>query len=112
MASAPPTWSQEKSFLGLAVTDLLQMAMPKKLSLTHIVAFVNTLARLHNHCISEAYHREDLDTLPLDLQYMMEDDCGYIKMTTGTNYNVPVPLELINSGDQSTGLDWVELQNH
>lgn len=93
---------------------LLRMVMPKKLSLTRIVAIVNTLARLHNYCISEADRnngREDLETLPLDLQYMMEDDCGYIEMT-GTNHEVPVPIELINSGDQSPGIEDSEQRNH
>ena len=33
MASAPPTWSQEKSFLGLAVTDLSQLDLNLRLDL-------------------------------------------------------------------------------
>lgn len=82
---------------------LLRMAMPKKLTITRIVAIVNALARLHNYCIDETDRNnitEDLETLPLDLQYMMEDDSGYLDMRQSSTHEVPVPTELLTASEE------------
>ena len=80
---------------------ILRTALPHTMSLTRIVALVNTLARLHNFCIDEADRlsgKENLrHRLLQDVQYMMENEDGYVELRSSREHNgVSVPTALMS----------------
>lgn len=80
---------------------ILRTALSHTLSLTRIVALVNTLARLHNFCISEADRlnkTENFSRLSVDDQFMMENEDGYVELRISQDHNGQhIPTALLSA---------------
>jgi hypothetical protein len=78
---------------------ILRTALSHTISLARIVALVNTLARLHNYCIDEADRLGVKDNLqrrlPVDVQYMMESEDGFIELQSSAEHGQLIPTELL-----------------
>ena len=95
---------------------ILRTAIPHTISLTRIVALVNTLARLHNFCISESDRlksKENLQNrLSGDVQYMMENEDGYVELRDSSEHGTAVPTGLLNAFEPFDGVSENLLRQH
>ena len=95
---------------------ILRTAIPHTISLTRIVGLVNALARLHNFCISESdrhSNRENLrNRLSVDVQYMMENEDGYVELRNSTEHCTHIPTGLLNAFEPFDGLSQSLLRQH
>jgi hypothetical protein len=65
---------------------ILQMAMPRGLSIGRIIALVNALAKLHNFCIEEVEGGKlILQQLDIDTNNIMNNEDGFVPMETNNN---------------------------
>ena len=91
-------------------------AIPHTISLTRIVGLVNTLARLHNFCIDEAdrlKNKEQLvNRLSVDMQYMVENEDGYVELRSSGEHRTAVPTALLNAFVPFDGLSDNLLRQH
>jgi len=95
---------------------ILRTALSQGISLTRIVALVNTLARLHNYCIDEADRlgvRDNLTSrLPIDVQYMMENENGFIELQQSAAHGMTIPIELISPVENFVDVGDTLLRHH
>jgi hypothetical protein len=82
---------------------ILRSAMPCNITIVMTVALVSCLARLHNFCIYEVDRSKDLnrgdDTLPADLEHVMNQLEGYVPMIRDGIHDVPIPYEIMDGGN-------------
>ena len=95
---------------------ILRTAIPHTISLTRIVGLVNTLAQLHNFCIDEAdrlKNKEQLvNRLSVDMQYMVENEDGYVELRSSGEHRTAVPTALLNVFDPFDALSDNLLRQH
>ncbi len=83
------------------------MAIPINITIQKTVALVHALAKLHNFCIDERQGNATVDNvilqnaLPGDTLNMMENENGFIHLAATTNHDIPVPLGLMNIGNNT-----------
>jgi hypothetical protein len=75
---------------------ILQMAMPKGLSIPKIIALVNTLAKLHNFCIDENDGTKIPEQLNIDNLHMMNDSNGYVPLEVNADHGTLVSSALMD----------------
>jgi hypothetical protein len=71
--------------------------MPCNFSIKKIIALVNALAKLLNFCIYEQDGYPD-DMLAIDLEYLMTNEGGYIRMVSNNTHNGPIPEGIMDYG--------------
>ena len=65
------------------------------ISVTRVIALVNTLARLHNYCLGASI----LVPLDADIEYMMnEHEDGYVAMDSSDDHGITMPTALMDVG--------------
>jgi hypothetical protein len=78
------------------------------------VALVSCLARLHNFCIDWVKKSKDRDEdiLPLDLEHLMNGEIGCVPVVNAmdSNYNVPIPRDIIDGGSHFDVCPWAARQ--
>ena len=69
------------------------MAMHTRISLTRVIALVNTLARLHNYCLGTSI----LTQLDADVEYMLnKHQDGYVAMDNSDEHGMTMPTALMS----------------
>jgi hypothetical protein len=95
---------------------ILRTAMSHTISLARIVALVNTLARLHNYCIDEADRLGVKDNLqrrlPVDVQYMMENEDGFIELQSSAEHGQLIPTDLLAPVENFVDISDTLLRQH
>jgi hypothetical protein len=79
---------------------ILQMAMPRRLSIGRIIALVNALAKLHNFCIEEVEGGKLLlQQLDIDTNNIMNNKDGFVPMeASNNNDDILLPRVLMDAG--------------
>ena len=79
---------------------ILQMAMPRRLSIGRIIALVNALAKLHNFCIEEVEGGKLLLLqLNIDTNNIMNHEDGFVPMeASNNNDDILLPRVLMDAG--------------
>ena len=91
---------------------LLQIAMPRNLSLKKINAIINALAKLHNFCMEESEILEDVpQALARDTNHVMNNHNGYVKLSYD-GHDTTVTLDLMHGGHHFMDVPWDFLCNH
>jgi len=96
---------------------VLRTALPHTISLTRIVTLVNILARLHNFCIAESDRLGVKDNLcprlPIDVQYMMENESGFIELQPSAEHGgMRIPTELLSPVENFVDVSDTLLRQH
>lgn len=96
---------------------ILRTALSHTIPLTRIVALVNALARLHNYCIDETDRLRVKDDnmqsrLPIDVQYMMENENGFIELQPSAVHGIPIPTALLSSVENFVDVSDTLLRQH
>ena len=87
----------------------LRMALSRKITVTKVIALVNTLARLHNFCLEANRATEEgaelnidqgfiPDQLDNDRKFMMNSDDGFVRMCDSNDHSVSMPMDLMDCG--------------
>ncbi len=93
----------------------MRSAIPYNKTIVMTVALVSCLARLHNFCIDRVKRSKDCDKdiLPLDLEYLMNGQEGYVPMVNfkDSNHNVPIPRDILDGGNHFDDRPWATRQS-
>jgi len=85
----------------------LRMALSRNITVTKVIALVNTLARLHNFCLEANRATEEgaelnidrgviPDQLDIDRQFMMNSDDGFVRMCASNDHSGSMPMDLMD----------------
>ena len=68
---------------------------------------VSCLTRLHNFCIDKGDRLCELslveETLPLDLEHMINNPDWYVPLMTDNNYDIAIPIAIMDAGHHFDG---------
>ena len=81
---------------------ILRSAILSNVTILKAVALVSCLARLHNFSVDEGDRlcevSLDEETLPIDLENMMNNPDGYVPLMAEDNHDVEIPLAIMDAG--------------
>ena len=74
---------------------VLRTALHCRITVTRVIALVNTLARLHNYCLGMSIPAH----LDADIEYMLnEHEDGYVAMDSSDDHGIAMPTALMDVG--------------
>ncbi len=83
------------------------MAISNKITVTRMIALVNTLARLHNFCFEELVPNQ----LEIDTENMINWEEGYVALEDSNEHRIPMPTTLMDAGHHFKDLPWIARRN-
>ncbi len=87
----------------VAQWGVLRTSLNSRISVTRVIALVNTLARLHNYCLGASI----LVQLDADIEYMLnKHEDGYVAMDSSDDHGITMPTALMDVGHHFDEVPW------